>query len=202
MVNYQCYRCGYTIPNKSKIINHFKRKYSCKSILSNIDLDGCKIYILEGITFEEYKKILETQENPKNQVVISQNQVVISQNQVISNKIYECNYCNKKYLHNQSLYKHQKTCKDKKKEEEVKDSMTELVGLLNKQIIDFKNELTKKDKQIDELIKKAGININTNTMNIVANINLLGYKETDRSHLTDNDILKCSKAGLVQTSPW
>ena len=35
--------------------------------------------------------------------------------------------------------------------------MTELVTILNSQINDLKKALEKKDNQIDELIKKAGI---------------------------------------------
>ena len=57
MVNYQCYRCGYTISNKSKIINHFNRKSSCKPILNVINLDDCKGYILDGLSYKEYLEI-------------------------------------------------------------------------------------------------------------------------------------------------
>ena len=53
-------------------------------------------------------------------------------------------------------------------------------------------ELKKRDKQIEELIKKAGI-VNTNniTNNIQNNFKLLNYKETDTSHLTENDYVRC-----------
>ena len=43
----------------------------------------------------------------------------------------------------QSKWYHLKTCKEKKEEEEVKESMTELVKLLNKQNDDLKQELKK-----------------------------------------------------------
>ena len=76
--------------------------------------------------------------------------------------------------------------------------MTELVTILNSQISDFKKELEeknkelkKRDNQIDELIKKAGINNSTITQNIQNNIKILAYKDTDVSKLTDKDILKC-----------
>ena len=76
--------------------------------------------------------------------------------------------------------------------------MTELDGILNEQLSDYRKELDKRDKQIDEqnkqiqeLIKKAGISNSNNTINIQNNIKLLGYNNTDRSHLTDSDILKC-----------
>ena len=73
--------------------------------------------------------------------------------------------------------------------------MIELVKILNKKLDEkdkeFKMELDKRDKQIDELIKKAGIS--NSTINVQNNIKLLSYSDTDRSHLTDKDILKCLK---------
>ena len=122
---------------------------------------------------------------------------------------YKCEYCKKSYSRIDSLNRHLKTCSEKKKDEEVKQSMTELVSLLNKQLQDqkeqinefkkeltekdknFKKELDKRDKHIDELIKKAGINNSNNTINVQNNIKLLSYSDTDRSHITDKDILKC-----------
>ena len=203
-----------------------RRKYICKSTLNNISLDECKQYILEGITFEEYNiKITNTENKPEYKSKLSQKSAIIA------NKTYKCEFCNKIYAHNQSLFKHSKTCKEKKKDEDVKDSMNKLVILLNEQLNEknqqlckkdeqlndfkkeikkeFKKELTKRDnelkkelikkdeqlkkqnKQIDELIKKAGINISTT--NVMNNIKLLSYSETDRSHLTDKDIIKCLK---------
>ena len=125
------------------------------------------------------------------------------------NKKYECNHCNRSYTHRQSLHKHLKSCKEKKKDDEDKQNLLNLVNLLNKQLeeqryqmnkqleqLDKKDRqieeiISKKDKQIDELIKKAGINIGT--QNIQQNINILAYKNTDISHLTDNDYLRCLK---------
>ena len=60
MVNYQCYRCGYTITNKSKIINHFNRKNSCNPILNNIKLDEYTQYILDGLSYEESIELVKS----------------------------------------------------------------------------------------------------------------------------------------------
>ena len=205
-MKYDCYKCLWTTHIKTKMTSHLGRSRPCKNIRRIEINDIIKQYILEGLSYEEYLELTKSKSN------ISQKSVKKQSDTNEISKKFECSFCNKKYVHNQSLYNHLKTCKEKKKEDEVKDSMTELVQLLNKQIqeqgnmlINIQKELTKKDnelnkrdnkinkqeKQIDELIKKAGIKIDT--MNVVANINLLGYKETDRSHLTDNDILKCLK---------
>ena len=219
MVNYECYRCGYTISHRSKIIKHLRRVYSCKCIYNNIKLDECKEYILQGLTFEEYQKITQ----PTAEITQSAAEIT----HPLKNTKYECEYCSKSYTRVDSLTRHYKTCNDKKTDEDVKDSMNKLVTLLNEklnekndQLNDFKKELTKRDDnfkkeltkrdkeltkrdkelkkeiskrdiQITELIKKAGVNINTT--NVMNNIKLLSYSETDRSHLTDKDILKCLK---------
>ena len=60
---------------------------------------------------------------------------------------------------------------------------------LKEQRNEFKEELNKRDEQITQLIKKAGVNIGT--QNIQNNIKLVAYKDTDLSHLTDKDYLQC-----------
>ena len=42
MVNYQCYRCGYTVNHKSKMNIHIRRKYVCEPKYNIINLDECK----------------------------------------------------------------------------------------------------------------------------------------------------------------
>ena len=99
-----------------------------------------------------------------------------------------CKYCDKEFKFRQSMYRHIKyTCK-KNKDEDIK----ELVRLLNKERDDRK-EL---EKQIEKLAGKLeihGVNGSFNTTNIQNNITLLPYRETDVSHLTDDDYKKCIK---------
>ena len=163
MVNYQCYRCGYSTNDKSKITVHLRRKFICNNTLNNIALDACKKYILEGLTFEEYLN------KNKNKQIMSHNEHYVSQNEQIKiDDTTKCLYCNKIYNHVQSLNRHYKTCKEKKTDDDVKDSMNKLVTLLNEQLNekneqlnekneqlnDFKKELTKRDKELKKEISK------------------------------------------------
>ena len=110
-------------------------------------------------------------------------------------KTYECKYCSQQYKHRQSLSKHIKYSCMKNKDEDLK----ELVRLLNSQIEqqkkDFQSQLQTQSKQIEKLMGKLEININTTNIqnNIKNNITLLSYNDTDVSHLTDNDYKKCIK---------
>jgi hypothetical protein len=106
-------------------------------------------------------------------------------------KINQCKYCDKVFSRVDSLTRHYVTCKDKKKTDEANENMLELVNLLNEQKLEFKNELEKKNNQIDELIKKAGINNSTITQNIQNNIKLLAYDKSDLSDLTEKDFIRC-----------
>ena len=205
-MKYECYKCNWSTHIKTKIVSHLARTRPCKNI-NNFNLDNnAKLKILEGFSFEEYKKTIKSATESA------------TESANITTKTLKCIYCNNIYVHKQSLFKHYKTCKEKKTEDDVKDSMNKLVNLLNEQLNekneqlnDFKKELTKRDNnfkkelikrdnelikrdlQIDELIKKAGIINNISTTNVLNNIKLLSYSKTDRSHLTDKDIIKCLK---------
>ncbi len=209
MVKYECYRCGYTNVNKSNIMRHINRKKTCEIINSNINLDDCKDYILSGMSYKDYCEKILYPNYSKNDPNHSINDPNRSKNDPI-----KCQFCERVYSNKSNLNKHLKICKEKKKDDTVKESMTELARLLNekeKQLKDnekekdrqlakmlsekdkiLAEELKKRDKQIEELIKKAGI-VNTNniTNNIQNNFKLLNYKETDTSHLTENDYVRC-----------
>ena len=100
---------------------------------------------------------------------------------------YECKYCLKVFTTKQSMYRRIKySCKQNKDED-----LKELVRLLNEQ-----NE--KMQKQIDKLTSKLQIqniyNTNNNSNNIINyNIELLNYNQTDYTHLTEQDYIKCIK---------
>ena len=115
----------------------------------------------------------------------------------VENENFSCKYCGQKYKHKQSVTKHIKYSCTKNKTEDL----TELVRLLNLQLEQQKNEfetkLQSQTKQIEKLMEKLEINntYNTNSHNTIntVNINLLNYKDTDTSHLTNVDYKKCLK---------
>jgi hypothetical protein len=218
MVNYKCPRCGYQNNIKTKYVNHLRRKKLCNNTVSNNNLYdeyikyniSEKINVSSNITVNHPKT---TQNIPKSSQNIPKHPKT-SQNILKSNKIYQCKYCYKKYKHNYHLTRHHKKCKNKEDVEsdiQFKKDMLELVNRLNNQLTEQKDQLTeqkdkfskqqeefkkvleKRDQQIDVLIKKTGMNINNSTItqNIQQNIKLLAYKNTDISHLTDKDYLKC-----------
>ena len=196
MVNYKCPRCGYENNIKTKYLNHLKRKTICEPILSKCNLRE------EYLKYNIIKKIINTNltQNNTSDHKYTQNN---TKNHILpQNKTIICKYCNKEYSRKDSLTRHLKKCKEKQKDDTVKESMTELARLLNEKDNQLKEELDKRDKQIneqnkqigvqnkqiEELIKKAGI---VTTNNIQNNFKLLNYKETDTSHLTENDYVRC-----------
>lgn len=130
---------------------------------------------------------------------------------------YVCKYCEQSFKFRQSMYRHIKYSCTKNKDEDLK----ELVRLLNLQLQENRNEIQKQkneltehrnrltehkneikeqqnkiqvqDKKIEKLKGKLEIHGSFNTTNIQNNFTLLGYRETDVSHLTDDDYRFCIK---------
>ena len=196
MVNYQCIRCGYTTNDKSKIKSHFNRKTVCKPKLNNVDIDDYKESILNG-----EKVILENDIHKKSTKYLHH---IHKKSTLYPQKIHNlstinsedncqenwnCEYCERKLSSYKSLWRHLKICKEKKKDDEERNNLLNLVDMLNnqlkqkdQQLNEQMKELSKRNDQIDELIQKTGINIGT--QNIQQNIKILAYKNTDISHLT------------------
>jgi hypothetical protein len=107
-----------------------------------------------------------------------------------------CKYCEQTYKHKSSLSKHIKYSCTKNKDEDLK----ELVRLLNSQLqvqstqLQSQNQqLQSQAKQIEKLMGKLEITGSFNTTNIQNNIQLLPYKNSDTSHLTNKDYESCIK---------
>lgn len=149
----------------------------------------CKYVTFKRFNYEKHllsKKHLLFVEKPK----VSQQLAKISQELAEISQI-KCKYCGQIYKHKSSLSKHIKYSCTKNKDEDLK----ELVRLLNMQLEEQKQEFTKKidsqSKQIEKLMGKLEINGSFNKT--VNNFNLLAYRETDTSHLSDQDYRFCIK---------
>ena len=180
MVKYECYYCDYSTNDKTKISKHLNRKNKCKINKQIKHSDEINNYILSGLSYERYK------------LITSKNEDLL----IKPHNKNECVYCNKVFSRKDNMKRHLLTCEEKKKDDTVKESMESLVKLLNEKDLELKKQLEKKDKehqkQIEKLIKKAGIiNHGNITNNIQNNFKLLNYKDTDISHLTENDYVKC-----------
>jgi hypothetical protein len=71
--------------------------------------------------------------------------------------------------------------------------LKELVRLLNQRIETQDKQIETQNKKIEKLMGKLEINSSFNTTNIQNNFTLLAYRETDLSHLTDDDYRFCIK---------
>ena len=147
----------------------------------------CRFYTNHKTKYNKHLQTKKHLESTKSQHRVNKKSTS-SQHKV---NIFECKYCFRAFTTKQSMYRHIKfTCKQNKHED-----MEELVRLLNQ-----KNEIKDKQmenmqKQIDKLSNKLQIqniqHIHNNTINY--NIKLLNYSQTDYSHLTEQDYMKCIK---------
>jgi len=166
-------------------MSHLRRKYICKNKISDVMLQN------EYIKYEITEKI-ECQQNvndlPKNNI---KSHHFVNDTSTKSKDTYECKHCNNEFNSRQGKWRHLKNCKEKKQDEEEKNNLISLIELLNQQIEEQREYMKDQNIQIIELIKKSGINIGT--QNIQQNIKILAYNNSDLSHLTDKDYMKCLK---------
>lgn len=142
-----------------------------------------------------YTKHLKTVKHIKKQETLKKNSIILTKNSGIFQE-FSCKYCGKPFKHMQSMYHHIKyTCK-KNKDEDLK----ELVRLMNLQVEQQNSQLMKKDeqierqsRQIEKLMEKLKVPNVTNNIIQNNNIQLLSYKDTDTSHLTDKDYIQSIK---------
>jgi len=202
--NHTCTRCGYYTSHLVTFKRHLARKIICKNKISNSDLNIeyikynindkiDKMYNIQNATEmnqNEPKNQGKTTEMNRNEPKNQEKTTEMNQNEPNNQDkkiLFECEYCNKEFQHSQSLNRHKKgRCKNINNDN---NDMRKLVKLLNEQLKEQQYQIKEQNSQIKELIKKAGIT-NSN-INIQQNIKLLSYGNTDMSHLTDKDYMKC-----------
>ena len=163
MPTYECKCCNFSTRLKTNYSNHLK---------TNKHIGNSQPKVNPKSTFVE---ISQPKVNPE------------------TTSLFSCKYCEQKFKFKQSMYRHIKYSCTKNKTEDL----TELVRLLNLQLQSQTKQIDTQSKQIEKLMEKLEINntYNTNSNNTinVTNINLLNYKDTDTSHLTNIDYKKCLK---------
>ena len=175
-MKYFCKRCGHSDRHKGNFLKHLNRTNPCKVILLDIPNET----LIKEFYEKPSEKPLFFPPNPS----FSNFNTSIKSND--SSKLYKCEFCNKKFGRLDNLKRHiEKICKEKQKENTLKDEEIALI----KQIITQKDEdMALMKKQIEILMRNMGnINIETqnNTTNITTNIQINGWGEEDRLHLTD-----------------
>ena len=140
MAQYTCFRCGYSIKQKSRMQAHLNRKRICDPILRNIKLDNYHTDILEQKDFVETEIPEEIHTNSENS--------------------HKCKYCNKTYKQHEALSHHLKLCRAKKP---IREESPQIKALReNLDTLKSKIELKKRER-INETFNNTTTNTTTNT---------------------------------------
>jgi len=170
-MNYECKCCHYQSYVKANYMKHLNTQ---KHILKIGNVTQTEVAI---------KSINDTEEdNPKS----PKSQPKVNGESTLPTHV--CKYCDQSFKFKQSMYRHIKYSCMKNKDEDLK----ELVRLLNLQLQHKDKQIETQARQIEKLMGKLEINgsFNNNTIN---HFTLLAYRDTDISHLTNEDYRNCYK---------
>ena len=158
----------------------------------------CKYITVKRFNYDKHllsKKHKVVEENGKKHQIVKNDNKNEHLDNIPTTKVAEkeetdfaCKYCDKRFTFRQSMNRHIKYTCTKNKDEDLK----ELVRLMNIQMQTQSNKIETQAKQIEKLMGKLEVGNTFNTA-IVNNIQLLGYRQTDVSHLTDDDYRRCIK---------
>ena len=168
MVNYKCLRCGFETSHKNNFRKHIFRKFVCKPILNEVDINFIR---------EKYKS-LESENakkrNPKcNPFVIPAS----SQCNPLVKK-YKCKYCNKEFTKRQNKWRHEtKVCKKQNKD-------------LENRLIYLENEISNLKKENVKITNNIQNKINSDNQIIINN-----FGNENLSYLTENKFKKILMMG-------
>ena len=173
---YRCELCNYETKVKANYVKHTisnKHKWICEK---------------SHITSNESKTPLDTDKIFKELAEVSPKLAEVSP------KVFECKYCLQQFKHKSSLSKHIKYNCMKNKDEDLK----ELVRLMNLQLETEREERKKVQKQVEnqarQIEKLMGkLEIHGSFNNTINNYTLLAYRDTDSTHLTQEDYRSCYK---------
>tara|TARA_B100000073_G_scaffold345686_1_gene355308 strand:+ start:384 stop:1370 length:987 start_codon:yes stop_codon:yes gene_type:complete len=194
MVQYTCFRCGYSTNQKKDMRLHLKRKNICDPIIRDINLIDYSDKILNKEKFNE----IEYQQNLIPNIPIYSKNIPNDSNQ------FQCKYCDNKYKYRYNLTKHLKNCKYKKKEEkeETNNLLLEQINEQKKMIENQGETIEELQKQVNKVKKKTNCmtitnnttnnttnNNTTNNTQININLNRVNYSQINYDKIDSKDIM-------------
>ena len=215
-MKYYCKCCDYFTERKSNFIKHnetIKHKMLSKSYpkvakcYPNVIQNSEKVAKSSKMLSKSYPKVAKSSKKvakcyPK--VIQNSEKVAKSSNE---EKKYPCKYCGKEFKYRSGVSKHIKYSCKQNKDEDIKElarllnEVNEQNRILSKQNNDNQVEIEKMQKQISKLTKKLQIqklehvvnNTTNENSNNTVNYTINNYIDTDYSHLTERDYVKCIK---------
>ena len=194
---YCCKECNFYTIYISNYNQHVKTNKHKKNIkIDNFNINKIQNYNNEYVNNNiDDDNISETVNNnivDDNTSETINNNIIDDTSESVNNNIVDdntCEYCFKKFKHKTSLYRHKKhRCKVKKNMLQ-KEHINNHVNNNNSDISNINNNTNNITHQhINNTVITNNNNIQ-NHQNINININLLSYKDTDASHLTDKDYI-------------
>ena len=209
MVEYRCYRCGYTASQKINLKHHLNRKNICKPILEDISIE--KMYEIYNFQNDIKRHPNSTQTAPKqhpNDTFEFQKTApkqhpnstqTAPKQHLLAPKKNMCQFCEKTFTRKTGLTKHLKCCKQKKIFEEEKEEKDEKMKEKNNEIQELKEMVEKLlIENRSTTITNNTTNNNTTTNNI---ININNYGDENTKYITSDYILKLLKNRPAKTIP-
>jgi len=197
MVEYKCYRCGYTAKQKNHLINHLNRKNICRPLLEDISIENIKKHYgfenyNQSAPFDTQTALFSTQtalfENEKqhpNSTFLAPKQHPNS----TQKKTIKCDFCEKTFTRKTGLTKHLKCCKIKQKKEVNENEKDKKIRFLEKKqeelqdkVEDLLIELSKNGSTINNITNNT-TNNTTNNQNKIINININNYGNENIDYL-------------------
>ena len=168
-------------------------KKICSPILLNIDIEE----LYHEVFGNEKQNVSKCKYSCKSNVSIgvskSKSNVSICKSNVST--IHKCKYCNKEYIHRQSKYTHEKSCKDKP--EYTPEQVNELKNLLvNKDEI-----ISELKNQIEKLLTKVGNTTNNTTNNNTININIRAFGNENLDYIKGGFVKELINRGPYSAIP-
>lgn len=196
MTVYLCELCDYVTDHKTK----FKRHTTTKKHVRNTEEQQKREEIMSLKCKHKSQSNRQTMRQSTTQIRKSRKSTTLNNTFSIDKKtIYECKYCGKSYAHRQSRHKHQRKCPQSMELVETHPSK-----LANGSLDQTKTQISEMNMTNTNSHNSQHSHNTTNshnTHNTTNHITINNYQTPDRSHLSDDDIMriirKCNSCIVV-----